>query len=1312
MDWRPPATFEEYRFLRRVGKGGMGTVYLAHDTLLDRLVAVKFINPPDPRSSVRERFLVEARAAARLQHPNVVSIYRVGHLDGRPFIISEFIRGTGLHQVPRPIAWRHVLEISIGMARGLAAAHRQGILHRDIKPANAILSEDGSVKILDFGLAKFLEANLSIIDLACRGEPGTPRSLVEDPATQPPPRSDRPVDTPSEIIGERGRDIPRDWAEIPPDHDSGPAPGTVSQSSSEYTVVRCMKSTSNPGTTVWGTPLYMAPEIWLGKPATRRSDVYSLGVVFYELCAGQAPHAHYPAAELSRAIVDSDARPLASAVSDIDPEFAAVIDRCLRRDSDERFASAEELRDALEELVATSSLAQVPEGNPYRGLLAFEAEHRALFFGRSSEVRTLTERLRSQSFVLVAGDSGVGKSSLCRAGVIPQVLEGGLSDGLRWNVIGFMPGVYPCHELAAALEPVLDTPTDGIADELHNNPHLLVRTLQTHLGDEQGLLIFIDQLEELVTVSNRSEEELFGELMSYLAEQFGNLRLLATVRSDFLARMAMIPVMGDEIARALYILRPLSPDNIRKAIVGPARAKGILFESETLVDMLVDSTTRTPGGLPLLQFALAELWDARATSTAPISAEAIDAIGGVDGALARHADSVILGLPREQRRAARSILTSLVTVEGTRTRRSGDELVAGEINALTALDALVHGRLLVARETDEGSVYELAHEALINGWETLQRWLDEDAESKAVKQRLDASAAEWERLGRSPEVLWSQRQVEEAEGVDRSALAGRERAFLTASERGLKRRRSVRNALLLGMPLFLLALYGAVQFKAASDLDQHVAAQVAKGREIYTQAVYEREKLDALRRVAFGAFDTKQRDQGESLWEQVLQMEAQIDLLFRTASQVFEGVLTVHGSRDDVRNMLGDILFERALLAEHSHNPSLRDELIQRLPVYDASGQRMRKWNAPAKVRIDSQPQGATVYIGDYVANEHGKLELTELRELGVTPLVQSEISQGSYMFLLRARGHVDVRYPILLGCDEDIHLDIPMPSISEIPEGFIYVPPGRFLFGSADQERVRRRFLNAVPAHQVTIGAYLIARYETTYAEWIEYIESLSPQAREHQTITAGKGGIGGIVNLEELPDGSWQLSIKPTSQSYTARTGQKIIYSSRTTRAEQDWQRFPVSGISFAEAAGYASWLDRTKRVPGARLCNEYEWERAARGADNRIFPHGNTVAPDDANIDETYGKMAETMGPDEVGSHPASRSPFGVEDMMGNIFEWTLSSVEPDTVLVRGGAYYYDETSALLNNRFILDSKLQDPTVGLRICVSLPAAGQVIN
>jgi aminoglycoside phosphotransferase (APT) family kinase protein len=150
-EWSPPTDFEEYHIVRILGRGAMGQVYLAEDTFLLRPVAVKFVTG-EVNEAAREQFFVEARAVARLSHPNVVAIHRVGEVQRRPYLVSELIRGLSLDRLDKPMAWPRVLELSLGLARGLAAAHRRGVLHRDLKPQNVMVGAFGEVYVMDWGV--------------------------------------------------------------------------------------------------------------------------------------------------------------------------------------------------------------------------------------------------------------------------------------------------------------------------------------------------------------------------------------------------------------------------------------------------------------------------------------------------------------------------------------------------------------------------------------------------------------------------------------------------------------------------------------------------------------------------------------------------------------------------------------------------------------------------------------------------------------------------------------------------------------------------------------------------------------------------------------------------------------------------------------------------------------------------------------------------------------------------------------------------------------------------------------------------------
>jgi formylglycine-generating enzyme required for sulfatase activity len=230
-----------------------------------------------------------------------------------------------------------------------------------------------------------------------------------------------------------------------------------------------------------------------------------------------------------------------------------------------------------------------------------------------------------------------------------------------------------------------------------------------------------------------------------------------------------------------------------------------------------------------------------------------------------------------------------------------------------------------------------------------------------------------------------------------------------------------------------------------------------------------------------------------------------------------------------------------------------------------------------------------------------------------------------------------------------------------------------------------------------------LIAKYETTNADWIEFLSAIPPAKRAN--FRTKFSNIRGSVEIMEQPGNQWQFTIQPATQVYVARSGQNVEYQGRTTRVSQNWLKFPVCGLSITDVEAYLEWLNTSGRLRGARLCTEQEWERAARGADTREFPHATSLEPDDANYDRTYGLNPLAFGPDTVGSHPASRSPFGVEDMTGNVFEWTRTGGPTSSAVARGGSFYFDATSNRATNRAVIEPTFRDVNVGMRVCVSWP-------
>ena len=336
VDWVPPERFDEYRLIKALGRGSMGQVWLAHDTVLDRQVAVKFVSELPDHEAVRQRFLTEARAAARVQHPNIIAIYRVGEIGARPYLISEYVRGDSLDRIARPVAWPRILDIATGLARGLAAAHRRNVLHRDLKPANAILSDTGDVKLLDFGLAKL------IVHARPADGSASEAAAIATASASPPRAIDESAAPPA---GEPDRHRSED-------HRSAQTIKLIEAGAQKRVTGGIALPQLTSVGAVMGSPAYMPPEAWRGEPATPRGDVYSLGALLYELATGGPPHRGDSHEAVRSSAVETDAPPLATAAPGIDPRFAAIVDRCLRRDPELRFASGEAVCELLEALAA------------------------------------------------------------------------------------------------------------------------------------------------------------------------------------------------------------------------------------------------------------------------------------------------------------------------------------------------------------------------------------------------------------------------------------------------------------------------------------------------------------------------------------------------------------------------------------------------------------------------------------------------------------------------------------------------------------------------------------------------------------------------------------------------------------------------------------------------------------------------------------------------------------------------------------------------------------------------------------------------
>jgi serine/threonine protein kinase len=298
-------TLAHYRITAAIGAGGMGEVYRATDTKLGRDVALKVL-PAEmaARPERLERFRREAKALAALDHPGVVGVYSVEEADGVHFLTMQLVEGESLDRLIPESGLRvdRVLEIATALADALAAAHEKGIVHRDLKPANVMVTSDGRVKVLDFGLAR-----------------------MTGPQAEPSGGSELPTDL-------RTRE------------------GVV-----------------------MGTVPYMSPEQVSGREVDHRTDLFSLGIILYEMASGRRPFQGSSSAELASAILRDTPRPLGELRSDLPAGLQQVIRRCLEKKPDDRIASARDLRAALRGVPAESSSIQTevaPASRPARPVAA------------------------------------------------------------------------------------------------------------------------------------------------------------------------------------------------------------------------------------------------------------------------------------------------------------------------------------------------------------------------------------------------------------------------------------------------------------------------------------------------------------------------------------------------------------------------------------------------------------------------------------------------------------------------------------------------------------------------------------------------------------------------------------------------------------------------------------------------------------------------------------------------------------------------------------------------------------------------------
>jgi WD40 repeat protein/DNA-binding SARP family transcriptional activator/class 3 adenylate cyclase len=553
-----------------------------------------------------------------------------------------------------------------------------------------------------------------------------------------------------------------------------------------------------------------------------------------------------------------------------DASFGELAERAeVGTSAPEADAFATAARTALEP-TAIVSPRRADERNPYKGLRAFTEPDAADFFGRGELTRRLVTRLRElgtgSRFLAVVGPSGGGKSSVVRAGLVPAIRHGALGSQDDPFIVEMFPGAHPIDELEAALLRIAARPVSRLHDRLDSGSRGLLEAVDLIAPGEAEVVLVVDQFEEVFTLTtDEGERELFLEALRVAAaDPESRLRVIVTLRADFYDRPLTYPRFGELLGERTEAVPPLTPDELEQAIRGPAERVGVRPEPGLVAEMIAD-IAHQPGALPLLQYALTELFERRDEDRLTLTA--YEELGGITGALSARAEGIYEAIDQKGRRATKQAFLRLVTLgegrQDTRRRVTRSELDALEVER-EAIDVVVdtfgHHRLLTFdREpsTREPTV-EIAHEALLSAWGRLRTWIDDAREDLRQERGLAQAAAEWRGSDGDKSFLVRGARLEQLEmwaGTTDLAIGRSERAYLKASvdqrdrEREEEQRRREREARIERRSTRrlrgLVAVFAAAALIAASltvvatnqSGRAEREARIAKARELATAAV-------------------------------------------------------------------------------------------------------------------------------------------------------------------------------------------------------------------------------------------------------------------------------------------------------------------------------------------------------------------------------------------------------------------------------------------------------------------------------------------
>ncbi|MFI7675871.1 protein kinase [Actinophytocola sp. NPDC049390] len=794
-----PATemFGRYRIEELLGRGGMGEVHRAYDTAHDRHVALKRL-PAAAGEEFRARFRREAKLVAALNEPHVIRIHAHGEIDGRLYLDMALVEGPDLKRVlaDGPLPPARAVEVLGQVAAALDAAHAAGVLHRDVKPGNILLDRDGRVYLADFGIARELADDATLLT-----NTGDYIGTLDYMAPERLTRGDS-ADAASDVYSLACVLFQCLTGRVP-----FPAADSVGKLSAQL---------NDPPP---------APSLFDRRIPAAMDLVVRTGM-------DKDPRRRYPSAgELMAA---------AAAVT-ADAPTAAAAEATL---TGGHFVQLLMTAVAGQDHVPTRDLRGGNAGAcPYPGLQSFGVRDSNWFYGREQSVRDLLVRLSRRRAddgpLIVVGASGAGKSSLLNAGLLAAHTRSGE------RALAMTPGDRPVGTLAARLAALTHADPGVLARRLWSRPMDFGTLCQAAAGERAPLVVAVDQAEELFTLCRDPRER--DAFATALASAWP-ARVVIAVRADFVEHCISLPALKPSLD-APYVLGPLTADELARVVTKPAEAAGLELEPG-LVDRLITDVGagRDPGALPRLAHALRETWHNRDGNR--LTLNGYQRTGGVDRAVALTADGVHNRLPEPERWALRAALLRMVTLldGGGIARRRAHR---GEVPP-RVLESLVAARLV----TVDRDTVALAHDALLTAWPRLRAWVEEDRQGLLIRQRLAEAAAAWRAGGQDRGDLY--RGARLAAALDWSAgrtdLTPDERAFLAASDRDRRRTTRRLRGLVAGLASLLAIALVAGVIAVISRGEAQESRNVALSRQYAAESLAQSsvDPLGAMRKAIQG----------------------------------------------------------------------------------------------------------------------------------------------------------------------------------------------------------------------------------------------------------------------------------------------------------------------------------------------------------------------------------------------------------------------------------------------------------------------------